>query len=147
VKAAQAGLTKLEKAAAERAEETRIVSDAAATVEGEITRHAREHSGDLWTELRDDAAKVAEALTAAVEGVRVAHGDYVQAATRSAELLRLTDRDALRTTRIPDPPPALAEFIRHHDVGRAIQPPLPMHQQATISAEEMERLTEQAGLS
>jgi hypothetical protein len=93
-----------------------------------------------------DAVKVTEALTAAIEGVRVAHADYVQAATRAAELLRLTDRDALRTTRIPDPPPALAEFIRHHEVGRGIQPPLPM-QQATISAEEMERLTEQAGLS
>jgi hypothetical protein len=43
-------------------------------------------------------------------------------------------------------PAVHAEFVRHGDVAGSIQVPLPMQQQAIISAAELQRLTEQAGV-
>jgi chromosome segregation ATPase len=123
VTSARQKLARLEKSAVERAEKVRVVTDAVATVEGELRRHAADHASALWNELRDDNRRAAERLATAVEGFAHAHAAYNEAGARASTLLHLATPDEARHQRVPDVPHAVAEFARH---AGGVEVPVPV---------------------
>jgi hypothetical protein len=126
VTATRQKLGKLEKSAAERAERLRVCTDAVATVEGAITRHAREHREALEAEQREDATAVAERLAGAVAQLIRAGEDYRTAGARADALLRIVDLERLRLVRTPDLPEAVATFMRSGGGAARVPVPLPV---------------------
>jgi hypothetical protein len=134
VQAAEKKLAKRAAAAAERANEVRIVTDAAALAEREIAGHAQQNAKPLWAEMEKTGIGAAKRLVTAIEELREAHEGYVRAGARAAELLRLTDRDRLRHERIPEAPSEVSDFATRRAAGaaRAVRPPLPGHAQSPV---------------
>lgn len=146
VKTAERELAKLEKTGGERAVELRIVHDAAATVEGEVKVYARQNATELSAELRVDAQAAAERLAAAAVEFGRAHAQYVDAGVRGVELQRLVDPEQLRNLRVPDLPPAMAEFARRTISSTSSIPlPVPSAPGAVIGTAELRVAAEAAG--
>ena len=146
VKQAQKRLNDLEKVAEERADQAHVVTDAAATVEGELRRHAQANADALWKELTANNTKAAERLTAAVRELIDAHTGYGLAGARAAELLRLVAPDQARLQRVPDPPPLVADFARRAgEVVGQVRVPLPSAPGAATVIRDTPR--EEAGAS
>lgn len=110
VKASEARLTKIDKAAEARADRLRVASDAAAAVDTAITDHACEHADDLAAELREDATHAASRLAAAVAEFDAAHSAWLAAGLRGEEMIRLTRPEMIRTHRVPPLPDGVGEF-------------------------------------
>lgn len=123
VQAVAAKLAKMEDAAAQRAEESRILGDAIGHVETEVVAHAREHAAELEGELREDAGAAAQSLTDALAAFAAAHDEYLKVGSRGEALLRLVDADRARTNRVPGPDEGVARFAK---AARGVAVPVPM---------------------
>jgi hypothetical protein len=126
VKAAEGKLARLDKTAAARDKEVRILTDAVATVEAELRRHAAEHAKEWWKELERDNRGADERLSAALVAVHAALDDYVLAGGRAGELLRLVAPERARVERVPEPDHEISRFAKNAPgYARAISVPLP----------------------